>query len=254
MLLLKPLDKWAFWKYCPHTNHFTFFIILLMASINYLHIFCATNYLPWRRALTLWICEQGNLGWAYMQQGNNVAAEVVYRKAQIIDPDANKACNLCLCLIKQARYAEAQSVLDEVLQGKLSGSDEDKSKNRAGELLQELKQCQPVVLPSNNSLSLNIEDAFLEGLDQLVKHWTPLRSRRLPIFEEISPFRDQLACWLLLNAGINCIIAIIVTWINGCLTRVIKDKCIMLQTSGMRHDEIGFLFFVFLCQREWWDC
>ncbi|PRQ36941.1 putative acetyltransferase A, auxiliary subunit [Rosa chinensis] len=136
----------------------------------------------------------GNLGWAYMQQGNHVAAEVVYHKAQIIDPDANKACNLCLCLIRQARYAEARSVLDEVLQGKLSGSSEDKSKKRAAELLQELKQCQPVVLSSNNSLGLNIEDAFLEGLDQLVKHWTALRSRRLPIFEEISPHRDQLAC------------------------------------------------------------
>ncbi|KAL6185246.1 hypothetical protein ACLB2K_041380 [Fragaria x ananassa] len=86
----------------------------------------------------------GNLGWAYMQQGNNIAAEVVYRKAQIIDPDANKACNLCLCLIRQARYAEAQLVLDEVLQGKLSGSDDDKLKTRAGELLQELKTCQPL--------------------------------------------------------------------------------------------------------------
>ncbi|CAB4261975.1 unnamed protein product [Prunus armeniaca] len=135
----------------------------------------------------------GNLGWAYMQQGNHVAAEVVYRKAQIIDPDANKACNLCLCLIKQTRYVEAQAVLDDVLQGALSGSDEPKSKIRAKELLQELEQCQTVVL-SSNSLSLNIEDAFLEGLDHLMKHWTPLRSRRLPIFEEISSFRDQLAC------------------------------------------------------------
>lgn len=107
-----------------------------------------------------------------MQQGNNVSAEVVYRKAQIIDPDANKACNLCLCLIRQARYAEAQLVLDEVLQGKLSGSDDDKSKTRAGELLQELKTCRPIDLSSNNSLGLNIEDAFLEGLDQMVKHWT----------------------------------------------------------------------------------
>ncbi|XP_050373084.1 protein SULFUR DEFICIENCY-INDUCED 2 [Argentina anserina] len=136
----------------------------------------------------------GNLGWAYMHQGNYVAAEVVYRKAQIIDPDANKACNLCLCLIRQSWYAEARSVLDEVLQGKLSGSDEGKSKTRAGELLCELMQCRPIVLSSSNSLGLNIEDAFLEGLEQLLKHWTPVRSRRLPIFEEISPYRDQLAC------------------------------------------------------------
>ncbi|XP_042488232.1 protein SULFUR DEFICIENCY-INDUCED 1-like, partial [Macadamia integrifolia] len=58
----------------------------------------------------------GNLGWAYMQQKNYVAAEVVYRKAQLIEPDANKACNLGLCLIKQARYDEARSVLEDVLQ------------------------------------------------------------------------------------------------------------------------------------------
>jgi hypothetical protein len=30
----------------------------------------------------------------------------------------------------------------------------------------------------------------------LTSQWTPYRSRRLPIFEEISSFRDQLACWL----------------------------------------------------------
>ncbi|KAL5568642.1 hypothetical protein UlMin_025217 [Ulmus minor] len=135
----------------------------------------------------------GNLGWAYMQQGNYMAAEVVYQKAQTIDPDANKACNLCMCLIKHQRYTEAESVLEEVLQGKLLGSDDPKSKNRCEELVKELKQCQSTV-PSSNSLGLKIEDAFLEGLDQLMNQWTPFRSRRLPIFEEISPFRDQLAC------------------------------------------------------------
>ena len=136
---------------------------------------------------------QGNLGWAYMQQENYLAAEVVYRKAQIIDPDSNKACNLCLCLIKQTRYTEARSVLDEVLQCTIAGSDNPKSRNRAEVLLQELNQCQSDVVPSN-SLGLKIEDAFLEGLDQLMNEWTPFRSRRLPIFEEISPFRNQLAC------------------------------------------------------------
>ncbi|KAL5542550.1 hypothetical protein UlMin_010260 [Ulmus minor] len=135
----------------------------------------------------------GNLGWAYMQQGNYMAAEVVYQKAQTIDPDANKACNLCMCLIKQQRYAEAESILEEVLQGKLLGSDDPKSKNRCEELVREIKQCQSPVL-SSNSLGLKIEDAFLEGLDKLMNQWTPFRSRRLPIFEEISPFRDQLAC------------------------------------------------------------
>lgn len=129
-----------------------------------------------------------------MQQGNYQAAKIVYHKAQAIDPDANKACNLCMCLIKQTQYTEAQAVLDEVLQGKLLGSDEPKSRNRAEELLKELEQSQSSVLMSSNSLGLKIEDAFLEGLDQLMNQWTPSRSRRLPIFEEISPFRDQLAC------------------------------------------------------------
>ncbi|ONL94043.1 Pollenless3 [Zea mays] len=60
----------------------------------------------------------GNLAWAYMQQRNFMAAEVVYRKAQMIDPDANKACNLALCLIEQARLADAELVLADVLAGR----------------------------------------------------------------------------------------------------------------------------------------
>ena len=133
------------------------------------------------------------MGWAYMQQGNYLAAEVVYHKAQSFDPDANKACNLCLCLIKQARYAEAKSVIDDMLQGKLSGSDEPKSRNRAQELLRELETCQSSSVFSEPS-ELSLEDVFVEGLDQLMSQCMPYRSRRLPIFEEISPFRDQLAC------------------------------------------------------------
>ncbi|XP_016699387.1 protein SULFUR DEFICIENCY-INDUCED 2 isoform X1 [Gossypium hirsutum] len=136
----------------------------------------------------------GNLGWAYMQQENYLAAEVVYRKAQIIDPDANKACNLCQCLIKQARYIEARSVLEEVIQGKLPGSGDPKSRNRVKELLQELESEQLISIAST-AIGLNAEDTFLaEGLDQLMSQWTSYRSRRLPIFEEISSFRDQLAC------------------------------------------------------------
>ncbi|XP_022722947.1 protein SULFUR DEFICIENCY-INDUCED 2 [Durio zibethinus] len=135
----------------------------------------------------------GNLGWAYMQQENYLAAEAVYRKAQIIDPDANKACNLCQCLIKQARYLEARSILEEVIQDKLPGSNDPKSRNRVKELLQEFESRQPISLAST-SKGLNLEDTFLEGLDQLMSQWTPYRSRRLPIFEEISSFRDQLAC------------------------------------------------------------
>lgn len=135
----------------------------------------------------------GNLGWAYMQQGNYLAAEVVYRKAQIIDGDANKACNLALCLIKQTRYSEARPVLEDVLQGKLPGSSDPKSRNRVVELLQDLKK-QPSLSVPSITIHSSFEDAFLEGLDQLMSQWNPSRSRRLPIFEQISSFRDQLAC------------------------------------------------------------
>ncbi|KAF5199459.1 Sulfur deficiency-induced [Thalictrum thalictroides] len=135
----------------------------------------------------------GNLGWAYMQQTNYVAAEVVYRKAQIIDPDANKACNLGLCLIKQARYDDARSVLEDILQGRLEGSDDCKSRSRAEELLQELRLQQPSLF-SSNPTTFNLEEVNFDELDQLMNEWTRFRSRRLPIFEEISQFRDQLAC------------------------------------------------------------
>ncbi|KAG8372751.1 hypothetical protein BUALT_Bualt12G0099400 [Buddleja alternifolia] len=126
----------------------------------------------------------GNLGWAYMQQANYAAAEAVYRKAQEIEADANKACNLCLCLVKQERYVEARSVIEEVLQGKLAGWDDPKLQSRSNELLKELE-----------TFESSLEDVFIGGLDQLMNHWNPIRStRRLPIFEEIISYRDQLAC------------------------------------------------------------
>ncbi|KAB1200675.1 hypothetical protein CJ030_MR0G006660 [Morella rubra] len=85
----------------------------------------------------------GNLGWAYMQKSNFMTAEVVYWKAQMIDPDANKACNLAQCLIKQARYDEASSVIQDVVQGRLPGSDDSKIRNRAQEIVVELTSKQP---------------------------------------------------------------------------------------------------------------
>ncbi|XP_057798216.1 protein SULFUR DEFICIENCY-INDUCED 1-like [Salvia miltiorrhiza] len=135
----------------------------------------------------------GNLGWAYMQKSNFLAAEVVYRKAQMIDPDANKALNLCHCLIKQSRYDDANLVLQDVLQYKLPGSHDSKSRNRAEELSLELH----IKLPNNPSSALPgfaFEDDFVEALERLMNEWAPPRSKRLPIFEEISQFRDQLAC------------------------------------------------------------
>jgi ABC-type cobalamin/Fe3+-siderophores transport system ATPase subunit len=127
-----------------------------------------------------------------MQKSNFMMAEVVYQKAQMIDADANKACNLGLCLIKQGRFDEAYSVIQDVLQGRLPGSDDCKSKKRAEELIIELRSSWE---PSLESLDLvGLDDDFVEGLEQLMNEWGPFRSKRLPIFEEISSFRDQLAC------------------------------------------------------------
>lgn len=126
-----------------------------------------------------------------MQKMNYVMAEVVYQKAQMIDPDCNKACNLGLCLIRQARYEEAKLIIEDVLNGKLPGSDDSKSRKRAQELLTELKSLLP---PPHLSDLLVLDDEFIKGLEQLMNEWGPIKSKRLPIFEEISSFRDQLAC------------------------------------------------------------
>uniref|UniRef100_A0A7N1A561 Protein SULFUR DEFICIENCY-INDUCED 1 n=2 Tax=Kalanchoe fedtschenkoi TaxID=63787 RepID=A0A7N1A561_KALFE len=138
----------------------------------------------------------GNLGWAYMQQTNYEAAEIVYRKAQLMEPDANKACNLALCFIKQRKYEEAQHVLLDVVRGNLPGCEHPRSRSRAEELLSDMEPrggggSEPFSLPS---FGISLEDAFVEGLDKMMSHLASNRSKRLPIFEEISPLRDQLAC------------------------------------------------------------
>ncbi|XP_010522415.1 PREDICTED: protein SULFUR DEFICIENCY-INDUCED 2 [Tarenaya hassleriana] len=131
----------------------------------------------------------GNLGWAYMQMRNYTAAEVAYRKAQVIEPDANKACNLCTCLMKQGKQEEARSILCDVIQGNISGYEDPRLRNRVNELLRELEPPQEAVFTST------VMDGHEGGPDQFVKEWTrPHRMRRLPIFEEILPLRDQLAC------------------------------------------------------------
>lgn len=134
----------------------------------------------------------GNLGWAYMQKSNYLTAEVVYRKAQMIDGDANKANNLGLCLIRQGRYEEARVVLQEILQAKLPGSEDFKARKRAEELLSEVEAMEPKMGLMSDLLGL--DDDFVNGLERLMNEWAPIRSKRLPIFEEISSFRDQLAC------------------------------------------------------------
>lgn len=130
-----------------------------------------------------------------MQKSNYIAAEVVYQKAQMIDPDANKACNVALCLMKQTRQDEARSVLENVLRGGLPGSDDIKSRKRAEELLMEVesRQAPPELM---GLLGLYSDDStdFVKGLEEFMNEWAPTRSKRLPIFEEISSLRDQLAC------------------------------------------------------------
>ncbi|CAA0825726.1 Protein SULFUR DEFICIENCY-INDUCED 1 [Striga hermonthica] len=137
----------------------------------------------------------GNLGWAYMQKSNFMAAEVVYRKAQMIDPDANKALNLCQCLMKQARYNEARSVLQDVLHCKFQGCDDPRSIKRAHDLSKELEAhlLKSPYISDDHIPGLNFEDDFMEALERVLNEWSPNRSKRLPIFEEISQHRDQLA-------------------------------------------------------------
>ncbi|CAN6883452.1 unnamed protein product [Brassica oleracea] len=141
----------------------------------------------------------GNLGWAYMQLKDYTAAETVYRKAQAVEPDANKACNLCTCLIKQGKFDEARTILfRDVLH---EGFDDDsRLKVRVQELLSELVEPREQEADVVASVSVECEVGMdeievVEGIDEFMKEWRrPLRTRRLPIFEEILPLRDQLAC------------------------------------------------------------
>ncbi|KAF3436005.1 hypothetical protein FNV43_RR23097 [Rhamnella rubrinervis] len=93
-------------------------------------------------------------------KSNYMMAEVVYWKAQMIDPDSNKACNFSLSLIRQGRYDDARVVLEEILQSRIPGSEDSKSLKRARELLMDLKSNQP----SMDSLDLlGLDDDFVKG-------------------------------------------------------------------------------------------
>ncbi|XP_062216711.1 protein SULFUR DEFICIENCY-INDUCED 2-like [Phragmites australis] len=149
----------------------------------------------------------GNLAWAYMQQRNFMAAEVVYQKAQMIDPDANKACNLALCLIEQSRIADAEIVLADVLAGRYQARDQ-----RDGKIVRKVEELLARIMaltsPGGGSAADGrrgddgcddwVEDEMVALLDVVVTHWAaPYRksNRRLPVFEEISPIcREQMAC------------------------------------------------------------
>ncbi|GLJ36921.1 hypothetical protein SUGI_0746440 [Cryptomeria japonica] len=85
----------------------------------------------------------GNLGWAYMQQSNYIAAEAVYRKALSIELDNNKMCNLGICLMHRGRGFEAKSMLQNVKPASANGpcglDSHLKSYERAQEMLRDLE-------------------------------------------------------------------------------------------------------------------
>ncbi|KAK6143993.1 hypothetical protein DH2020_020813 [Rehmannia glutinosa] len=90
----------------------------------------------------------------------------------------------------------SQESLDNVLFDlyKLPGSDDLKSRNRAYELSLDLEAHKPTIPFLPNIPGLGFEDDFVEALERVMNEWAPTRSRRLPIFEEISQYKDQLAC------------------------------------------------------------
>ena len=129
-----------------------------------------------------------------MQQAKYLSAEAVYRKAQIVEPDANKSCNLAMCLIKQGRFEEGRAVLDDVLESRVSGSDDCKTRQRAVELLSELETSLPRGRDAEmeDVLGNMLDDDFVLGFEERTA--TSFKSKRLPIFEQISPFINQLVC------------------------------------------------------------
>ncbi|KAF0912895.1 hypothetical protein E2562_019475 [Oryza meyeriana var. granulata] len=145
----------------------------------------------------------GNLAWAYMQQRNFMAAEVVYRKAQMIDPDANKACNLALCLIEQRRLADAEAVLADVLAGRYHGDDDHHQPQHGGKIVTKVEELMARISGEVEGRGRcsdeerGVEDEMMELLDVVVRQWAAQyrrSNRRLPVFEEITPVcREQMA-------------------------------------------------------------
>lgn len=137
-----------------------------------------------------------------MQLSNYHAAEAVYRKAQMMSPDCNKGYNLALCLMKQERVDEARAILIELLQAQqmtqnLVSLEEDKFKNRAVELLGEIEPSssqQNQCLSPPSKASTEIVEDIAQRLEKALKDWTPFQPSGLPVLEDVSSFRDQIAC------------------------------------------------------------
>ncbi|GAB4830167.1 hypothetical protein Ancab_019809 [Ancistrocladus abbreviatus] len=123
--------------------------------------------------------------------------EVIYRKAQMIDPDANKARNLGLCLINQARFAEAHSFVQNVPQSTTSGPRIYQIKKPSRGVIAGLTVKRGPSLLSN-LMGLNIEE-FIDVLDQLEGRWACFGRRVedsafffFSLNKELSNFKDQL--------------------------------------------------------------
>jgi hypothetical protein len=97
-----------------------------------------------------------------------------------------------MCLIKQGRHAEARQTLEDVVLRRIYGSEDEKVVARAEQLLHELDLISCVSSPLD--VDLSVHEEIMERLDLVMNEWTPFRSRRLPVFEEIATFRDQIAC------------------------------------------------------------
>ncbi|PKA49363.1 hypothetical protein AXF42_Ash014265 [Apostasia shenzhenica] len=142
----------------------------------------------------------GNLGWAYMQQGNYRASEAVYLKAQMIEADSNKACNLGLCLIKQGRLEEARRVLQDVIDGSLPVSGDNKARRRAEELLQEISSTRDQLQQSfSEDERPTVEEEVIERITLLLRDWASMELSSIfddsYDFEGISPLsRDEMPC------------------------------------------------------------
>lgn len=129
-----------------------------------------------------------------MQQENYIAAEAVYHKAQMIEPNANNGCNLGVCLMKQGKYDEARLVIGAIVSQGYAYSTDDKVLQRAKKLLDEIDQYINAsdikeILGEEMLKSLDL----WKGDDEQIEDWVSFKYKRLPVFEEISTFRDQMA-------------------------------------------------------------
>ncbi|KAI5067003.1 hypothetical protein GOP47_0017531 [Adiantum capillus-veneris] len=126
----------------------------------------------------------GNLGWAYMQLCNYVAAEAVYRKALSIEEDSNKLCNLGVCFLKQGKEEEARAVLERVTpmspDGRSDSESHVKSYQRSRALLHELSQKSP-------SLSANNQHQQILIIPQEFDLWTHWKLWEPPIIGSQNP-------------------------------------------------------------------